>query len=94
LRTKSQPRKTGISLDDIEPFVRAVKGVKKFGYDVKRLATLVSNFQDSSKMQAELEGSVKSQMSKLKDLIDDYDRLETLVLNTENLMIWILGFRN
>jgi hypothetical protein len=91
LRTKSQPRKTGISLDDIEPFIRAVKGVKKFGYDLKRLATLMSNFQDSSKM---LEGSVKSQMSKIKDLTDDCDRLETLVLNTENLMIWVLGFRN
>ncbi|MFI5422955.1 MAG: hypothetical protein ACHQWH_03310 [Nitrososphaerales archaeon] len=50
MRTKSQPRKTGISLDDIEPFVRVVKGVKKFGYDLKRLATLMSNFQDSSKM--------------------------------------------
>ena len=43
--------KTGISLDDIEPFVKAVEGVKKFGYDVKRLATLMSNFQASSKMQ-------------------------------------------
>ena len=52
----------------------------------------MSNFQDSSKMQ--LEGSVKSQMSKLKGLTDDCDRLETLVLNTENLMIWVLGFRN
>jgi hypothetical protein len=39
------------------PFVKAVEGVIKFGYDVKRLATLMSNFQASSKVQAELEVS-------------------------------------
>ena len=78
--------KTGISLDDIEPFVKAVEGVKKFGYDVKRLATLMSNFQASSKMQAELEVSVNSQMSNLKNLTDECDRLETL-LRIHNLSI-------
>jgi transposase-like protein len=71
--------KTGISLDDIEPFAKTIEGVKKLGYDAKRLARLMSNFQALSMMQAELEMSVNSQMSKLKNLTDECDRLETLL---------------
>jgi hypothetical protein len=46
----------------------------------------MSNFQASSKMQAELEVSVNSQMSKLKHLTDDCDRLAT-PLRIHNLSI-------
>ncbi|MGB7954700.1 MAG: hypothetical protein WCF23_12045, partial [Candidatus Nitrosopolaris sp.] len=46
----------------------------------------MSNFQASSKMQAEPEVSVNSQMSKLKNLTDDCDRLGTL-LRIHNLSI-------
>jgi hypothetical protein len=68
--------KTGLSMDDIESFVKAVEGVNEFGCDAQRLVTLVSDFEASSVMQAELEKSVNSQTIKLKQVTDKCDWAE------------------
>lgn len=68
--------KTGLSMDNIESFVKAVEGAKEFGCDAQRLVTFVSDFEASSVMQAELEKSVNSQTIKLKQVTDKCDLAE------------------
>ena len=77
LRTRLE--KTGLSLDDIEAFAKAVEGAKELGYNPQRLVTLVSNFDASSTMQSELEKSVNSQTIKLKQATNDCARAERVL---------------
>ncbi len=68
---------TGISLDSIEPFVKALEGAKKLGYDTDRMVRMLSSFDVSLLMQAELEKSISFQEMKLKELKDSCVLAET-----------------
>jgi hypothetical protein len=66
-------------MDDIESFAKSVEGAKTLGHNAETLAMLVSNFQASWIMQAELEKSVNSQKIKLRQLTNDCFRAERLL---------------
>ncbi|MDQ6667723.1 MAG: hypothetical protein M3Y53_05795 [Thermoproteota archaeon] len=66
-------------MDDAESFAKAVEGAKKFEYNSERLVMLVSNFEASSAMQAELEKSVNSQKIKLMQVTNECVLAERLL---------------
>ncbi len=68
---------SGISLHSIEPFVKALEGAKKLGYDTDRMVRMLSSFDFSSLMQAELEKSISFQEMKLRELKDSCVLAET-----------------
>ena len=70
--------KLGISLEDVQHFVRTIQGVRQLGYSVDSIARVVSNLEGSSRILAELDNNIKDLTVSERDLQEEYDRLETL----------------
>jgi len=70
--------KLGISLADVQHFVRTIQGVRQLGYSVDSIARIVSNLEASFRILAELDNSIKDLTVSERDLQEEYDRLETL----------------
>ena len=70
--------KLGISLEDVQHFVRTIQGVRQLGYSVDSIARVVSNLEGSSRILAEIDNNIKDLTVSERDLKEEYDRLETL----------------
>ena len=51
--------KLGISLEDVQHFVRTIQGVRQLGYSVDSIARVVSNLEGSSRILAEIDNNIK-----------------------------------
>jgi len=73
--------KLGISLADVQHFVRTIQGVRQLGYSVDSIARIVSNLEASFRILAELDNSIKESLEKdlkkycsLKKIIEGLDQ--------------------
>jgi hypothetical protein len=67
----------GISVQDAQRVVRIIQGVRQLEYNVDNIVMVVSNFEASSAIQAELEKSIRNLTVNERALQEEYDLLET-----------------
>ena len=77
--------KLHISVQDIPRTVALIQGLRRNGYNVDTLALLVSNWEASGAMQAELEKRIADLTAAERDLRDRWDRLTFLNQQKESL---------
>jgi hypothetical protein len=74
---KVELNKLGISVQDVQHFVRIIQGVRELEYSVDNVVRVVSNLEASSAIQAELEKRIRDLTVNERDLQEECDSLET-----------------
>ena len=75
---KVELNKLGISVQNVQHFVRIIQGVRQLGYSVDNIVRVVSNLEASSAIQAELEKNIRNLTVDERDLQEECDRLDRL----------------
>jgi hypothetical protein len=73
---KVELNKLGISVQDVQHFVRTIQGVRQLGYRVDNIVRVVSNWEASSAIQAKLEETIRDLTVNERDLQEEADRLD------------------
>ena len=94
-------RKYGIPVDDISKFVKAIKGIREYGYDVDNVITEFSESQSLETRRKMLEDSVRMLQNESTYLSQRCSSLENMVNSQEQIISifkelegWDLGLKN
>ena len=88
---KIELNKLRISVEDVQHFVRTIQGVRQLGYSVDNIVRVVSNLENSSAIQAELEKNIRNLTADERHLQEECDRLDRLTsTHRQNLAVYEL----